>query len=59
MENRKRLIALQAEHELTANQVAKLLDVSVDTVYTWRSRENFDMPRRMLELLEYKLKESA
>ena len=59
MDNRRKLIVLQATHELTANQVAKLLDVSVDTVYSWRSKDKSDMPRRMLELLEYKLQNIA
>ena len=59
MGNRNKLIVIQAKHELTANQVAKMLDVSVDTVYSWRSRDKSDIPKRMLELLEYKLQNIA
>jgi hypothetical protein len=46
------------EHELSSEDVAKLLHCSVHTVYGWKQlKYQNDIPPAKLELLEYKIRD--
>ena len=55
-DNYTKLRLLMAQHELTEDDVARLLSVSIHTVNAWRCRTRPDISDAMLEFLELKLK---
>ena len=54
----KRLKTVMVEHDLTPDDVAELVDVSLHTVYAWQARSRGAIPSNLLELLELKLSDS-
>ncbi len=51
-----RLHRVMDDYDLTSGDVARILRVSVSTVYNWRSRGSADIiPSHKLELLELRL----
>ena len=57
-DNRKRLRVIMAEHDLSNQQVADMLERSVSTVNQWTSASGaIDIPNQLLELLEFKVKQ--
>ena len=59
MNNRDRLVAIIAEHELERREVAELLKVKQEQVDRWlisnESRNHEEMPEMAIELLELKI----
>lgn len=53
--NSQRLKDLMSKHNLSAADVANLLNRSVQSVYEWRCINSRDIPEQSLELLEIKL----
>lgn len=53
--NTEKLRLLMQQHAVTPHQVAEILDRSYQTVLTWRSLNQQDIPDSLLELLELKL----
>ncbi len=57
----QKLNALIRKHDLTSQQVADLVQVSLDAVHSWRGSETTTrsrvMPKGLLELLEIKVGE--
>lgn len=54
-QNTTRLHRLMTQHRVTPREVAALLNRSYQTVLTWRSTNDQNIPDSMLELLELKL----
>ena len=58
MSTNKRLLKLMSKHQLTSQQVADLVHVSLSTVQKWRQTpgnvSHYEMPEGLLELLEIK-----
>ena len=54
-QNTARLRRLMTQHQVTPREVAALLNRSYQTVLTWRSINDQNIPDSMLELLELKL----
>lgn len=51
---RVRLRSFMELNELTAEDVSEMLDVSLSTVYMWRSKTGTEMPENLFELLRLK-----
>jgi len=56
--NRQELLTLMEKYNITAWNVANLLNVSKMTVRIWRCASSRDIPTSKLELLKFKLKEN-
>ena len=53
--NTQRLKELMSKHDLSAADVARMLNRSVQSVYEWRCINERDIPDQLLELLAMKL----